>query len=576
MKHFFLILFFASANLIAQVGVNTVSPQGALDVVSVNNTGLVLPRVSSTSVVTTPDGSPLENGPVVYDVSLDAVCFYIHGTWDCKRITANGGIENTIPYTEKYTYIKSSNPDINDGFGQTIAISADGNTLIVGSSSERSLATGVNGDGTNNGGVDVGAAYVYTRNAGTWEFQAYLKAQFVDSNDQFGYRVAISDDGNSVVIAAIGEDSNASGVNGDASNNFSSASGAAYIFTRSGSTWSQVAFLKASNNNGNDGFGRSVSISGDGNTVAVGAANEDSNAVGIGGNQFSNTATNSGAMYIFKKNAGIWSQETYIKASNTGSFDYFGFSSALNTTGNTLVVGAYQEDSSATGTGGNQTDNSSINSGAAYVFERVGMNWSQQTYIKAGNTDADDEFARTIAISGNGDRIVVGARWEDSNATNVNGANNNNATQAGAAYIYKRTGTIWNQEAYVKANNTEISDLFADSVSISANGLSVLIGAIYEDSDAKGIDNDWGNNNVSASGSAYLYVFNGSGWEFSKYIKASNTNATDLFGGSVALNSDGSVLAIGATGEESSAAGVNGDQLNNNFNNAGATYIIEE
>jgi hypothetical protein len=105
------------------------------------------------------------------------------------------------------------------------------------------------------------------------------------------------------------------------------------------------------------------------------------------------------------------SQQAYLKASNTGQHDQYGLVTAIS--GDTIVVGALFEDSNATGVNGNEADNSTSDSGAAYVFTRSGTSWSQQAYLKASNTGASDQFGNSVAISG--DTIVVGALGEDSN-----------------------------------------------------------------------------------------------------------------------------------------------------------------
>jgi hypothetical protein len=160
--------------------------------------------------------------------------------------------------------------------------------------------------------------------------------------------VAVSSD--SVVVGAKVEDSNATGINGDGSNNSATNSGAAYVFVRNGTTWSQQAYLKASNTETDDNFGYSVAVSGD--IVVVGARDEDSNAMGIDGNQSDNSAPSSGAAYVFMREGTNWSQRAYLKASNTETSDTFGYSVAVS--GDTVAVGAEGEDSSATGTNGDE------------------------------------------------------------------------------------------------------------------------------------------------------------------------------------------------------------------------------
>src|SRR5262249_30416606 len=161
-------------------------------------------------------------------------------------------------------------------------------------------------------------------------------------------------------------------------------------------------YLKASNTGASDNFGVAVAVSGD--TVVVGAAYEGSSATGGNGNQADNTASSSGAAYVFVRSGGVWSQQAYIKASNTGANYIFGYAVAVS--GDTLVVGAYQEASNATGVNGNGADNSAASAGAAYVFLRSGTTWSQQAYLKASNTNANDFFGGSVALSG--DTLVVG------------------------------------------------------------------------------------------------------------------------------------------------------------------------
>ncbi|MEB2347675.1 MAG: integrin, partial [Comamonadaceae bacterium] len=145
-------------------------------------------------------------------------------------------------------------------------------------------------------------------------------------------------------------------------------SGAVYIFTRSGSTWSQQAYVKASNTGADDEFGASLALSADGGTLAVGAFGEKSNATGIDGDQANNSAAYSGAVYVFTRSGSTWSQQAYVKASNTDADDYFGRRLALSADGSTLAVGAYLEDSNATGIGGDQANNSAGSSGAVYLY----------------------------------------------------------------------------------------------------------------------------------------------------------------------------------------------------------------
>ena len=393
--------------------------------------------------------------------------------------------------------------------------------------------------------------------------QAYLKASNTDASDNFGISVAIS--GDTIVVGSPGEDSSATGVNGNEADNSASYAGAAYVFTRSGTTWSQQAYLKASNTDAGDNFGNSVAI--DGDTIVVAAYGEGSAATGVNGNEADNSASYSGAAYVFTRSGTTWSQQAYLKASNTDVWDLFGQSVAIS--GDTIVVGARGEASSATGVNGIQTDNSASYSGAAYVFTRSDTTWSQQAYLKASNTDASDYFGAAVAISD--DTIIVGANGEDSSGTGVNGNQaDNSASFSGAAYVFARSGTTWSQQAYLKASNTDAGDVFGQSVAIS--GDTLVIGARLEGSSATGVNGNQTNNSAINSGAAYVFTRNGATWSQQAYLKASNTGVSDNFGVSLAISDD--IVAVGAHLENSSATGVNANQADNSGGDSGAAYVF--
>ncbi|MES9823383.1 MAG: FG-GAP repeat protein [Candidatus Thiodiazotropha endolucinida] len=189
-----------------------------------------------------------------------------------------------------------------------------------------------------------GAVFVFTRSSGIWNLQTSLNASNAEEGDNFGVSVAIS--GDTLVVGASGEDSNASGGEDD---NSARNVGAAYVFTRSGGIWGQQAYLKESTtriehvNVVGYGFGTNVAISGD--TLVV-------------GDPVDATA------YIYTRVGEVWTQRTQLKASNAEQWDDFGFSVAIS--GDNLVVGAPEEDSSATG---GEADNSAPGAGAVYTWQ---------------------------------------------------------------------------------------------------------------------------------------------------------------------------------------------------------------
>ena len=461
-------------------------------------------------------------------------------------------------------YLKASNTEASELFGHAVALSGD--TLVVSAFQEDSAATGINGDQSDNTLADSGAVYVFTRTNGTWSQQAYLKASNTSAGgllgDYFGFSVAI--DGDTLVVGAIGEDSAAPGVNGDQADDTLGESGAAYVFTRTNGTWSQQAYLKASNPGGFDFFGNSVAISGD--TIAVGANNEGSSAVGIGGDGVNDDAMGSGAVYVFARQGTDWSQQAYIKASNTDAMDQFG--QIVRLSGDTLAVGAPNEASSARGVNGDGALNNIARAGAAYVFVRQGTSWSQQAYIKASNSGNEDGFGYALDVDA--DTLVVGALNERSAAAGVNAdQTNNSASDAGAAYVFVRQGTDWSQQAYLKSSNPGAGDNFGYAVAVS--GDRVVIGAQAEASSATGINGDGALNDAEDGGAVYTFTRQATDWSLTAYLKASNTGAGDLFGFSVDL--EGGTLAVGAPSERSNATGVGGSQTDDSLEDAGAVYV---
>jgi hypothetical protein len=387
-----------------------------------------------------------------------------------------------------------------DNFGASIALSADGNTLAVGAPLEDSATTGI--DSTpDEAASGAGAVYVYTRSpAGVWSQQAYVKASNIgttSAGDNFGISVALSADGNTLAVGAHLEDSSTNGIN-TTPNEIAADAGAAYVFSRSGTVWSQQAYIKASNSLAGDNFGVSVALSGDGNTLAVGAPLEDT------------TAVDAGAVYVFTRSGTTWAEQAPIKASNPGPGDNFGVSVALSSSdGNTLAVGARNEASSATGINGDQTNNGAPGAGAVYVLVRTGTAWAQQAYIKASNTiptgTPGDNFGGSVALSGDGNTLMVGAVNEDGSATGIGGTSNELASDAGAVYVYSRTGTTWTHQSYVKASNTGAGDGFGIAVALSSTGSTRAVGAQFEDGNATGINGNQSNNNAANAGAVYVY-----------------------------------------------------------------------
>ena len=296
---------------------------------------------------------------------------------------------------------------------------------------------------------------------------------------------SLSGDGNTLAVGAQLEGSDSTGVGGAQDNNSANQSGAVYVFTRNGEDWRQQAYIKASNTGAGDRFGNSMSLSANGDILAVGAHLEDSSATGVNGAEGNvNKDFNAGAVYVFTRNGEDWSQQAYIKASNTdgddlGFGDFFGTHLSLSGDGNTLAVGASQEDSNSKGVGGAQDNNSATNSGAVYVFTRNDEGWSQQAYIKASNTGAEDHFGHYVSLTYDGNTLAVNAYGEGSDDKGVGGAQDDNSTeQSGAVYVFTRSGTgIWSQQAYVKASSNSRFNRFGITVNLSGDGNTLAAGS---------------------------------------------------------------------------------------------------
>jgi hypothetical protein len=351
--------------------------------------------------------------------------------------------------TPTQTRLTASDAAASDLLGYSVAISGD--TMVAGAPGKSSYT---------------GAAYVYTRSGSTWTQQRKLTASDAATSDLFGISVAIS--GDTAVVGACGK---------------SSSTGAAYVFTRSGSTWSEQQKLTASDGVASDYFGNSVAISGD--TIVVGASDKSSYT---------------GAAYVYTRSGSTWSPQQTLTASDAAQWHYFGRSVAIS--GETLVVGA---------------EGKSSYRGAAYVFTRSGSTWSPQQTLTASDAAQWHYFGRSVAISG--DTVVVG--------------NIGRSSYAGAAYVFTRSGSTWSEQQTLTASDAAANDYLGASVAIS--GDTVLVGAVGKSS--------W-------TGAAYVFTRSGSTW--SQRDKQTGAGSSDEFGESVALSGD--AAAVGATYDDYAAS----------------------
>lgn len=368
-----------------------------------------------------------------------------------------GGEQDAPDAIGQSVKLTASDGAANDQFGQAVAISGD--TAVVGAWQDVTSFT------------DQGSAYVFVRSGTTWTQQQKLTASAGAAFDLFGGSVSIS--GDTIIVGSVGDT-----VGG------MSAQGSAYIFTRSGTVWTQQQKLTAADGASDDSFGSSVVVSG--NTAIIGAYGDDNYK---------------GAAYVFVRSGTIWSQQQKLTASDGAADDTFGVGVAISS--ETVIVGAYGDDNSK---------------GSAYVFVRSGTSWTQQQKLTAADGAAVDYFGSSVAISG--DTVIVSA------FQNTVGANANQ----GAAYVFTRSGTSWSQQQKLTAADGAAGDLFGSNVAIS--GDTAVVGAYVDDV------------NFTNQGSAYVFTRSGTTWTQQEKLTAADGAADDEFGQSVAIS--GNDIMVGA------------------------------
>ncbi|MFT3771417.1 MAG: MYXO-CTERM sorting domain-containing protein [Minicystis sp.] len=361
------------------------------------------------------------------------------------------------------TKLASTQPYANGMFGRSVAISGD--TAIVGAHGENNVYLGV------------GVVYVFVRNNGVWTFQQRLVASDQVAYDSFGYSVSIS--GDTAVIGAP-----------DVGSPPKIHVGAAYVFVRVGSTWTEQAKIPSPNQIDFDAFGASVSISGDTALVGTDSSQSVSRA------------------FAYVRSGGVWT----LQAQLIPSVQLFStrYGSALAITGDTAIVGAPAEP---------DPNNNSIKLGAAYIFARSGATWAQKARLVASTPTSQMKFGCSVAIEGN--TVLVGALGSD-------GA----VATTGAAYVFTGSGSLWTEQAKLTAGGGAANDGFGASVALS--GETALIGA-------SGVDIA-GQSNV---GAAYVFTRSGAAWTEQTKLTAGDAVANDIFGRSVAL--DGTTALIGSS-----------------------------
>ena len=370
-------------------------------------------------------------------------------------------------------------------FGQSVALSGNGDTALIG--------------GDQDDYDEHGAVWAFTRSGAAWTQQgAKLTANGEVFNGGFGFSVALSTNGNTALISAPDG-------NGD---------GAVWVFTRSGSTWTQGVKLTGSGETGNAGFGESMALSTSGNTALIAGAGND------GG---------SGAVWVFTRSGSTWTQQgpklTGSDENAAGGSVNFGTSVALSGDGNTALVG-----------GGGDNNNT----GAVWVFTRSGSTWTQQgRKLTVIGEPSGGEFGSRVALSADGSTALIGDYVQGH----------------GAVWVFTRSGSTWTQGTKLTGTGSTSGDIaFGFSVALSADGDTALVGAT----------NSFTNN----TGAAWVFTRSGSSWTRGERLIAAGETGGGHFGSSVALSTDGNTAMVGAPDDSP-------PKNNPLFNGIGAAWVFD-
>ncbi len=397
-------------------------------------------------------------GPTFQNISSLAFEPSTGSLWVADRGTADkvieidsaGTVHTRTPVGPFESKITAADAAAGDCCGE--AVSIGGETLIVGAPCD------------DDAGSFSGSAYVYVRDGANWTQQQKLVAADGAAIDQFGESVFV--DGDTAIVGSPFP---------------SSGGGAAYVFVRNGTVWSQQQKLVASDSAVDDEFGLSVALAG--NTAIVGAPCND------------HAGNCTGAAYVFVRSGTTWTQQQKLTASDAAAGDQFGISVSLS--GDIAVAGAELDDDAGS------------SSGSSYVFVRSGTTWSQQQKLVANDATSNDRFG--VAVSVSVETAVMGAYGDDSSR--------------GSAYVFVRNGTSWSQQQKLTASDGNTSDRFGWSVAIE--GGSIVVGAQGDD---------------GFRGAAYLFLRSGTSWSEDQKLTATDGGANDLFGSSVSTHGD-SVVA---------------------------------
>jgi len=410
--------------------------------------------------------------------------------------------------------LESPSPDLSDYFGITIALSADGTILAVGSPGEDSAAK----DGKDNSLKESGAVYIfqYDKEQGRWNFHSHLKAAPVTESGRFGSTLAMSSDGNTLAVGAPLE----------------AGGGAVYLFSRSGTTgdWSGHPPLKAPSPGVDGRFGFSLGLNEDGSILVIGAPAEQSLSAAT-----DSDLLGAGAIYLYTRNDGRWRLQSRLEPSPVAPLARFGHAVAIDQGGTLVAAGAENWSSTPQQQGEGE--------GAVFLFsfDSETSSWSQQALLQAASPSNGSRFGGSLAISHDGDTLAVGA-YRESGGRDI--------PHAGAVYLFRYTEGQWRQHHRIQAHNRGAHDEFGTALAFNQDASLLAVGAPFEDSSTTGVNEAQGDETGTNSGTVYLYSLSADKWRQMAYIKPMTERIEERsfgeFGTAIGLSSDSSTLAIGA------------------------------
>lgn len=457
----------------SQVGIGTTKPhESAILDISSNNQGFLPPRMNNQQMNNIVDPAV---GLLIYN--SDEKCLFTYdGDWT-NLCDGTSGVFNYTGHSQvKFT---ADTPFSFGNYGSELAVNEKGNILLLGYPKKKI-----------NNLYSVGEMQVFLEADTGWVKSILLHANDFKEGDHFGSSISISASGDVIAVSSPYADTN--GVN---------AVGKVYIFRSSGNTWIQEASFYASDYSHNANFGYSISISADGNTLAIGADRANNNLV-----------NDAGAVYIYTKSGNTWIEQEKLVALDAATWNGFGRSVRISHDAKTAII---------SGRGG------------VYVFNNTGGSWSQQQKLIASDSINSLSFGESISISGDGETIAVGSYHR-------------NGGEGGVYIFTTNESNIWVEEAILVSVDTLGDQNFGESVDLSTDGRTVAVGAAWNSR----IDQNNPGNILWSTGATHIYSKSSNVWKERSMLTAYDAEAHDWFGRKVRISGNKKTVVVGAPEEK--------------------------